>query len=186
MKQRWLWLLPVLLLLLCGCNAKGGNDDFTQKDLPAPDRIEIRTGSSTVEYLPESGEYQKIYSAFLPNWWKTTGDNKSETAPSETLFAAEAPGQLKTTADQTYRESSDILLCFLYETVPFSWVNPTGPATEIRLVAFLLPNSVDTEENVKGIFTVSQTEDISTNEGIFAYYYPPEVASGFRDFLSHE
>ena len=185
MKKQFLLFCLTFCLLLCGCQ-KGGNEDFTQRILPAPEKIEIRSANSTVEYLPESSDYQKIYNAILPNWWKTTGDNKAETASNDALFSAEAPGQLKTTTNRTYRESGDTLLCFLYETQPLSWVNPTGPATEIQMIAFLLPTPSAAEENVKGVFTISKTTDIGTNEGLFAYYYPPEIASGFWDFLLHE
>lgn len=183
MKKRIVCLALALLLLLCGCNEKGGNEDFTQRNLPAPDRMEVQTGTSTVEYLPESEEYQKIYSTFLTNWWKTTGDNKAETASDEALFMAESPEQLRFTSDRTYRESDDTFLYFYYETEPFTWVNPAGPDSELGAIAFLLPDRVESAENVRGCYMAMEGTDFSSLKGLFAYYYPPEVAASFWDFI---
>ena len=182
MKQRLLSLCLAGLLLLCGCNTKGGNEDFTQKILPAPDRMEIQVACTTVEYLPESPEYQKLFSAIQSNWWKLAAD-KPETAPDNALFLAESPEQLLFQSDRTYRESSDTFLYFYYEKEPFTWVNPTGPATELTVLAFLLPSPVDTEENVKSCFMAMKTNDVRDLHGLFTYYFPPEIAASVWDFV---
>ena len=57
---------------------------------------------------------------------------------------------------------------------------------EIGLVTFLMPPRTETTEADKGFFMVSKGTEVGINEGLFTYYYPPEVASGFWDFLVHE
>ena len=175
----------IFSVFLTGCaQPKGGNEAFTQRELPTPDRIQIQTGSSVVSYEPESEEYTKIWDALRPNWWKTAAETP-ETAASEALFMAESPAQLKTTSDRTYADSSDTFVCFYYDS-PLKWVEPNGKtAKEIHLVTFLMPPRTESAENVRGFFMVSNGTEIGINEGLFTYYYPPEVASGFWDFLVH-
>ena len=183
MRKRISVLFVAVMLLLCGCNAKGGNENFTQKVLPAPDRMEVKNTNSTVEYLPETEEYQKLLAAIQPNWWKTTGDNKADTASDEKLFMAESPEQLRFKSDRTYAESGDTFLYFYYEKEPFTWVNPTGPDSKLTAIAFLLPNRVESEENVKSCFMIFEEQDVNSLEGLFAYYFPPEIAASFWDFV---
>lgn len=183
MKKRILVLCLAFLLLLSGCNAKGGNEDFTQKILPAPDRMEVKNSNSTVEYLPETDEYQKLFTAIQPNWWKTTSDSKEETTPDEKLFMAESPEQLRFKSDRTYAENGDTFLYFYYEKEPFTWVNPTGPDSQLTAIAFLLPNRVESEENVKSCFMTLKESDFNSMEGLFTYYFPPEIAASFWDFV---
>ena len=185
MKKQFM-LLFALLFLLCGCRAeKGGNEDFIQRELPTPDRIEVRTQSSTVIYDQESEEYTKIWDTLRPNWWKTAADNP-ETAPTDALFMAESPAQLKTTANRTYSENDDTFICFFYENAPLKWVEPNGKAvTDIRLVTFLMPPRTESTETVRGVFLISKGTEIGINEGLFTYYYPPELALGFWSWLMH-
>lgn len=183
MKKTLFLLLLFAVLLLSGCNAKGGNADFTQKVLPAPDRMEVKNSNSTVEYLPETEEYQKLFAAIQPNWWKTTVGNKADTASDEKLFMAESPEQLRFKSDRTYAENSDTFLYFYYEAESFTWVNPTGPDTKLTAIAFLLPNRVESEENVKSCFMTLAESDIGSSEGLFTYYFPPEIAASFWDFV---
>lgn len=138
MKKRLFFLCLAGLLVLCGCNTKGGNADFTQKALPAPD---------------------------------------------DALFMAESPEQLRFQSDRTYRESGDTLLYFYYEKEPFIWINPTGPATELTVLAFLLPGPADTEEHVKSCFMAMKTNDVRDLHGLFTYYFPPEIAASVWDFI---
>ncbi len=181
--KRWILALCLaFLLLLSGCNAKGGNEDFTQKVLPAPDRMEVKNSNSTVEYLPETEEYQKLFAAIQPNWWKTAV-NKPDTVPTEDLFMAESPEQLRFRSDRTYAESGDTFLYFYYEKEPFVWVNPTGPDSKLTAIAFLLPNRVETEENAKSCFMTLEESDFRSMEGLFTYYFPPEIATSFWDFV---
>ena len=182
MKKKLLSLCLAGLLLLCGCNAKGGNADFTQRTLPPPDRMEIQTASVTIEYLPESEGYQKLWAALQPNWWKIAAD-KPDTAPDDALFLAESPEQLRFQSDRTYRESGDTFLYFYYKKEPFTWVNPTGPATDLTVLAFLLPGPVDTEEHVKSCFMAMKTNDVRELHGLFTYYFPPEIAASVWDFI---
>lgn len=182
MKKKNIALLFALLFLLCACNAKGGNEDFTQKVLPAPDRMEVQTSSATAEYLPDSEEYQKIFAALQPNWWKTAAD-KPDTASDEALFMAESPEQLRFQSDRTYAESGDTFLYFYYEKEPFTWVNPTGPDSDLVAIAFLLPNRVESEENVKSCYLTMEKLGAGYIDGLFTYYFPPEVAASFWDFI---
>ncbi len=175
-------LLFALVFLLCGCNPKGGNAEFTQKVLPAPERMEVQTDSATVEYLPGSPEYEKIFQTLQSNWWKIAAD-KPDTATDEALFMAESPEQLRFQSDRTYAESGDTFLYFYYEKEPFTWVNPTGPDSKLSAVAFLLPNRVESEENVKGCFLTMEKTDAGYINGLFTYYFPPEVAASFWDFI---
>lgn len=176
--------LLLILLLLTGCgNPKGGNAAFTQKELPMPDRMEVQTGSATVEYLPDSEEYQKLFAALQPNWWKTTGSNKEDTAPDDKLFPAESPEQLWFKSNRTYRENGDTFLYFYYESKPFTWVNPTGPDSQLMAIAFLLPDRMEAEENVKSCVLTMENAGIGNLDGIFVYYFPPEIAASFWDFI---
>jgi len=183
MKKQISVLFLVLLLLLTGCHTKGGNENFTQKILPAPDRMEVQTSSATVEYLPDSKEFQKIFAALQPNWWKTTGDNKADSAPDDALFMAESPEQLRFKSDRTYAESGDTFLYFYYEKEPLTWVNPTGPDSKLTAIAFLLPNRVESAENVKSCFLTMEKTDAGYINGLFTYYFPPEIAASFWDFV---
>ena len=182
MIKRFIGILSALLFLLCGCNSKGGNEDFTRKVLPAPERMEVQTSNATVEYFPDSPEYSKIYAALQPNWWKTAAE-KPDTAPDNALFMAESPEQLRFQSDRTYAESGDTFLYFYYEKEPFTWVNPTGPDFKLEAVAFLLPNRVESEENVKGCFLTMEKTDAGYIDGLFTYYFPPEIAVSFWDFV---
>lgn len=182
-----IFVICLALLMLAGCaQPKGGNEDYTQKELPQPDRMTVHSGGTVTEFLPESEEYQKIFAAIAPNWWKTAADTP-DTAPAETLFMAQSPNQLKTTSNRTYAQSDDSFLCFRYDTTPLTWVEGNGRTTlEIRTVAFLLPSPAKATENVKGFCLISTTEEYGINEGLFTYYYPPEIASGFWDFVYHQ
>lgn len=182
MKKRLFAILFACALLCFGCE-KGGNEDFTQKTLPAPDRMEVKNSSATVEYLPDSEAYQKIFAALQPNWWKTTGDNKEDSAPEEALFMAESPEQLRFQSHRTYAESGDTFLYFYYENEPLTWVNPTGPASQIHTIVFLLPNRVESQEHVRSCFMTLESDSFADLHGSFAYYFPPEVAASFWDFV---
>ena len=179
------YLIFLLALLLTGCgHAKGGNEAFTQRELPTPDRIQIQTGNSVVSYEPESEEYAKVWDALRPNWWKTAADTP-ETAADDALFLAESPAQLKTTSERTYLENGDTLVCFFYEDAPLKWVEPNGKSSlDIGLVTFLMPPRTESSENVKGFFMVSKGTEVGINEGLFTYYYPPEIAAGFWSWLA--
>ena len=185
--KKWVACVLLTALFLTGCaQPKGGNDDYPQKELPTPDRIQVQTGSSVVSYEPDSEEYAKIWDALRPNWWKTAADTP-ETAATDTLFIAESPAQLKTTSNRTYLEEGDTLVCFFYESTPLKWVEPDGKTSKkIGLVTFLMPPRLETTEAVRGFFLVSKGTEVGINEGLFTYYYPPEIASGFWDFLVHE
>lgn len=183
--RRWITTLLCITLFLTGCaQPKGGNEDFTQKELPTPDRIQVQTGPSVVVYEPESDEFSKIWDAMRPNWWKTAAETP-ETAATDALFLAESPAQLETISDRTYADNSDTFVCFFYDS-PVKWVESNGKtAKEIHLVTFLMPPRTESTENVRGFFMVSKGTEIGINEGLFTYYYPPEIASGFWDFLVH-
>ena len=185
MKKRLFLVFALIALLLCGCHQeKGGNEDFTQKELPTPSQIEIRTNNIYTSYDPETEEYAKIWDALRPNWWKTAAETP-ETAADEALFLAESPAQLKTTSNRTYAESGDTFVCFLYKDTPLKWVEPNGKTTlDIEMVAFWMPPMTESEETVKGCFLISEGTDIGINEGLFTYYYPPEIAAGFWNWLT--
>ena len=183
MKKALSFILLLCFFLLCAC-AKGGNEQYLQKDLKAPESIQIQTGTTTIDYAPDTEEYQALFAAFQSNWWKTAVDTK-DSVKAEDLFPAEAPGQLKTTLDRTYRESSDVFVCFRYENAPISWVEPRK-TTSIQMIAFLIPPASETQEYVytKGAFTISQNGTLGSNEGWFTCYYPPEIVSGIWDFIN--
>ena len=144
----------------------------------------VQTGSATVEYLPGSPEYEKIFQSLQSNWWKIAAD-KPDTATDEALFMAESPEQLRFQSDRTYAENNDTFVCFFYDS-PLKWVEANGKTVkEIHLVTFLMPPRTESTENVRGFFMVSNGTEIGINEGLFTYYYPPEIASGFWDFLVH-
>lgn len=185
MKKKLAYILAFLslLTLLTACE-KGGDVEYMQKVLKEPEVIEVFTGSAVVTYEKGSDEYQKIWDTLSPNWWLTAKDTP-DTAPSDALSLADGPASLKTTTNRTYVASDDTIVKFLYEEAPVQWYQEDGSKLDIQLIAFLLPPAADSADNVKGCFTVSQTDSIGVNEGQFTYYYPAEVAAGFWNFLVH-
>ena len=96
-----------------------------------------------------------------------------------------APEQLKTTAWRTYREVGDTIVCFQYTENPITWEYADGDKTLIQTIAFVLPEKNWSEENTKGFFLISKTEQIGINEGLYTYYYPPEIAGDFWGFIKN-
>lgn len=178
-------VLLLLCILLTGCSAAEAPIEFPQKTLPGPDHITIRNASAEVTYEKDSAEYQKLVEAFSASWWLTAKD-EPDTAPADALIPATGPRSLKTVNEnRTYTTSSDTFLCFVYEKAPITWVQDNGKAIEIRQITFLLPEKTDTQDHVRGSFTVSETASFGYNEGWFTYYYPAEIANSFWDWLLH-
>ena len=168
-------LLTVFLcaLVLCAC---GSEKDvaYVQRLLPAPESIAVLSGNgSTLTYEKTDEKYEKIYAALSENWWKTMEDG--------TLTDVTSLKSLKTTSDRTYLQSEDTIVQFLYPDT-IAWTQDDGSTLNIQLVAFVMPQSVDADSPVEGYFTVAK-ETLGYNEGLFTYYYPPEIASSFWGFV---
>lgn len=116
------------------------------------------------------------------NWWKYTEEDL-ETASYSDLVTPIAPEVLKTTSWRTYRETGDTIVCFQYTENPIIWENAEGEMTSIRTIGFVLPEKNWSEDNTKGFFLISKSDEIGINEGIYTYYYPPELANHFWDFV---
>jgi len=177
MKQvRILAVLLALLLLLCACGTQE-DVEYAQRLLPEPESIEVVSGNgNSITYEKTDENYEKLYAAFQANWWKMMGEDRFTEVSS--LKA------IKTTANRTYLELSGTIVYFLYPNA-IPWTLDNGNTLDIRLVAFILPQSTDTEGSVEGDFTVAE-EALGNNQGLYTYYYPQEIASGFWEFLMHE
>ena len=184
MKKALLFLLIAALAcgLLFRADPKGGDVEYMQKVLQAPDRITVQLGASTAEYPKDSEEYWKLYDAMNRTWFHLA-QGKPETASLDALYMAATPKELKATTDRTYAENDDLFVCFLYEE-GFPWYEKKGDPLMIRQITFLVPERTATQDHVRGAFTVSQSESIGSNEGWFTQYYPAEMVNGFWDWLN--
>lgn len=180
------FLIFLLLgIFLTGCSSSQDPVEYPQMTLPEPDHIYIINASAEVTYEKDSAAYQKMVDAFRAGWWLTAQDEPN-TAPAETLILAADPKALKTiNENRTYATSSDTFICFVYETTPITWVQDNGKSIEIQQITFLLPEKIDTQDFVRGSFTISKTSSFGYNEGWFTYYYPAEIANSFWEWLLH-
>ena len=79
---------------------------------------------------------------------------------------------------------SDTIICFQYTENPIVWENAKGEEICIQTIGFVLPEKPHSEDNTRGFFLISETEQIGINEGLYTYYYPPEIANDFWDFVN--
>ena len=180
-KQVFLFLSLLSLLLLPGCQ-KGGDVEYMQKVLKQPDSIEVTLGSSTICYEPDSPQYRRLYESLSATWFQIALDTPQTAAP-EALFVAQTPKDLKTTADGTYLQNDQIVIRFLYSG-NMLWYHKANDASDLRLVAFILPEKAETSDHIRGFFTASETEDMGINLGLYTHYYPAEMVNSFWTFLS--
>ena len=50
----------------------------------------------------------------------------------------------------------------------------------------MLTGKSESPENTRGYFTITREENIGYNEGLYTYYYPPEIAQDFWKFLTEK
>lgn len=183
-----IWLSAALILFLAVTfltNPERRYDPektYAQSVLPDPDRIYIDVNGTDSVYEKDSEVYRSLVDAFRENWWKYTEDNR-DTASDELLTAPIAPELLKTTSWRMYVDISDVIICFQYPSNPVLWENSDGDRMEIQTIGFVLPEKTWSEDNTRGFFLISQTEHIGYNEGIYTYYFPPEIANDFWGFI---
>ena len=155
---------------------------YPQAVLRDPDRIYIDVDGTDSIYEKDTEVYRRLVEVFRVNWWKYTQQDL-DFASDDVLETPMAPEQLKTTAWRTYREVGDTIVCFQYTENPITWEYADGDKIPIQTIAFVLPEKNWSEENTKGFFLISKTEQIGINEGLYTYYYPPEITSDFWDFI---
>ena len=160
-------------------------EKYSQKNLKEPEKIEIISGANTIYFEKGTEKYNKIWVAIHANWWKHTGDN-AEFAAYDSLIEPEGPDELKTTSNRTYLTLEDTVIRFLYPSDPVQWRTSDGDLIPIKLITFILPLEGQEETNTRGFFIISQTENIGINEGLFTYYYRPELTNDFWRFLNTE
>lgn len=158
------------------------NRVYPQCVLPEPDSILVQVTGTDLRYEKGSNVYRAIVDSIRQNWWKFTADG-AITAPDDALVAPVAPEVLKTKSWRTYVEIDDNIVCFQYFSEPLIWENADGETLSIKTVGFVLPEKTWSEDNTKGFFLISQTDQIGINEGIYTYYYPPEIANDFWGFV---
>lgn len=157
---------------------------YSQAVLQEPDRIYIDVSGTDSVYEKDSPVYQRLFKALQKNWWKYIPEDL-ETAPDERLISPAAPELLKTNTWRTYVELSDTIICFQYTQNPILWENADGEQTMIETIGFVLPEQSWSGENTRGFFLISTTEHIGINEGLYTYYYPPEIAEDFWEFIKN-
>ncbi len=167
----------MMALLLGGCGAKEPAQ-YAQAVLPAPDRIEVDTGNgSNIVYEPGSGNYQKLYDALSANWW-LTGENGTDLREVTSLQ------DLKTTSDDTFRHTVGDIVYFLYEENPVRWDVTEEEQLSIGMIGFVIPEEKQEGGTaVKGHFLIAQ-KTVSYTEGLYTYFYPPEIANDLWGFLN--
>ncbi len=178
MKTKCLFLLLVCILLTA-CGAQEPME-YAQAVLPAPERIEVDGGSSVITYEPDSENYQKLFASLSANWWLTGGSGTD----LEAVTSLEA---LKTTTYDTNRHSVGDIVFFIYEKEPIAWDVTEEERISVSCIGFVVPEAEqESEIPVKGTFLVSQTMNWGTNEGLYTYFYPPEIANDLWGFLKKE
>ena len=189
------FIIGIVSVLLCGLLAVGFLTDpvkvyeygkvYSQAELRAPDKIEILTTNNTIVYEKDTEKYHRVLDALRKNWWKYTQDDL-ETASDELLIAPPAPETLRTSANRTTMELSDTLIRLFYTSDPIRWENYEGETIPIEIITFVLTGKSDSPENTRGYFTITREENIGYNEGLYTYYYPPEIAQDFWEFLTEK
>ena len=187
----WIILISVILILFISITLltnpqKEYDPDkvYPQSILKEPDRILVDVSGTDRVYEKDSPEYRSILEALRANWWKYTLE-ETETADDSELVAPAAPEVLKTTTWQTYVENSTTIICFQYAENPILWVNADGELISVETIGFVLPDKTYSQENTRGYFLLSKTDSIGVNEGLYTYYYPPEIANNFWDFVQN-
>jgi len=189
------FIIGIISLLLCGILAVGFltnpvkeyeyGKTYSQAELRAPDKIEILTTNNTIVYEKNTEKYHRVLDALRKNWWKYTEEDL-ETTPDDLLIAPPAPEALRTSANRTTMELSDTLICLFYTSDPIRWENYEGETIPIEIITFVLTGKSDSPENTRGYFTITREENIGYNEGLYTYYYPPEIARDFWKFLTEK
>ena len=156
---------------------------YPQSVLQEPDRIYIDVDGTDRVFEKDSAVYRSLLEAFRVNWWKYTEEGLDTASYSE-LVTPIAPEVLKTSSWRTYREPGDTIVCFQYTENPMIWENAEGETISIQTIGFVLPEKTWSEDNTKGFFLISKTDEVGINEGIYTYYYPPELANNFWDFVN--
>lgn len=176
MKRFGIFMGIILMLLsLCACETQE-EVVYAQRLLPEPESIKVVSGNSNkITYEKTDANFEKLYAAFQTNWWKMMGEDG--------LTEVSSLKSIKTTANRTYLEAGGTIVYFLYPDA-ISWTLDNGSTLDIRLIAFILPDSTAAEGPVAGEFTVAK-EILGNNEGLYTYYYPQEIAGGFWKFLMH-
>ena len=187
----WIILISVILILFLSITLltnpeKEYDPDkiYPQSILKEPDRILVDVSGTDRVYEKDSPEYRSILESLRTNWWKYTLE-ETETASDSVLVAPAAPELLKTTTWETYVENSTTIICFQYAEHPILWVDADGDQTLIETIGFVLPDKTYSQENTRGYFLLSKTDSIGVNEGLYTYYYPPEIANNFWDFVQN-
>jgi len=185
----WVILISLVLILvlsvtlLTNPEAKYDPDKvYPQSVLQEPDRIYIDVSGTDRVFEKDSLVYKALLEAFQRNWWKYTEEDL-ETAADSLLISPIAPEVLKTKTWRTYVDISDTIICFRYTENPIVWENAKGEEICIQTIGFVLPEKTYSEDNTRGFFLISETEQIGINEGLYTYYYPPEIANDFWDFV---
>ena len=189
------FIIGIVSVLLCGFLAVGFMTNpvkvyeygktYSQSELKAPDKIEILTTNNTITYEKDTEKYHRVLDALRKNWWKYTED-ELETAPDELLIAPPAPEALRTSTNRTTMELSDTLIRLFYTSDPIRWETYEGETITIEVITFVLTGKSESPENTRGYFTITREENIGYNEGLYTYYYPPEIAQDFWKFLTEK
>lgn len=182
MKKHFYLLLILCLLILIFSYKADVPVSYSQSILHSPEKIEIVYGAEILTLEKGSSQFKKLVDIFRMNWWKYDKD-KNETTNTASLTEVTTLSNLRTTTNRTYLSQQDIIVRFLY-TTPIQWDISPNSSIDIKLIAFFIPSKSINQTNTKGYFTVSKTVDIGVNEGLYIYYFAPEVVNDFWSFLN--
>lgn len=64
-----------------------------------------------------------------------------------------------------------------------SGCNAKGGHADFTQKVLPVPDQIESVETVKSCFMTLEESEASSMEGLFAYYFPPEIAASFREFI---
>lgn len=189
----WILLISVLVCIVLAAGFLTNPETvydydrtYPQSQLKAPDRIQVLSGNGeTILYEKDSDQYHRLLETLRKNWWKYTPEDL-ETASDEALVPVPAPEVIRTKSWKTHLEMKDDTIQLIYESEPFLWEDHKGKQTEIRMMAFLLPQEADNTDSTRNYFMLNRSTDFTNSAGIYTYYYPAEIAHDFWRFLTQK
>lgn len=170
----------VFCLFICGCDS-AEVEIYPQSILAKPDSIQAENGSSVLIYEKGEETCEALYAVLTQNWWMTA-EGEPAVAENADLMMVGTVDELVATSESMDRHSDDIIISFCYDREPLQWAKSDGTILDIKRVAFVIPEYTEGGSNVHGFFTISRTENIGINEGVFTYYYPAEMVERFWNY----
>ena len=178
MKKRCSIVFTVLLLMFLLASCGNQKDiEYSQHNLPEPDRIEIGYPLKRESFEADSETYRNLYDAFSKTWWMTSS-GQADIVDKDALIPVTDLNKLHTDTGKRYTDD-EIIIYFFYENEPMKWTDSHGKEIEIYSLGFLLPDWVEEDRYVKSAFAARVDDNLSKSEGYFTYYCDKDVIEAF-------